>query len=168
MRFIAAAVGLVVAGCGGASWTIVKRPNPSPVRAATTFTVRPIDFSGVSVDGKPEAEWRAARPPEKGKSWDEDKAVANQNYLNAIAAAPKHGRTFVASGGPPDAPVIVLRVGNVHSANFQLTMQITAPSGDVLEEATMTLKSRGFGIGDQLRSGGEKMAEAVADYFGPS
>lgn len=165
IRVLILVIAALVMGCGGSSWTVVKRPTPRSIVAARTFSVKPLDFSGVSIDGQPEADWRAAGGAAKAKWWDEDKSLANASFMRAITSGRKSGRTFTEAGAPADSPVVVLRVGNVHDADFQLTLQVTTPAGEIIEEATTTLKSRGYGLSDQLRSGGKKMAEAVTEYL---
>jgi hypothetical protein len=156
----------LLAGCGS-PWTVVKRPAPSTLAAAKTFTVKPLDFSGVSIDGTPEAAWRAASGDAKSKWWDKDKSVASRNFMRMITSNTKSGRTFTEAGADADAaaPIVVLKLANVRSPDFDLTLQVTTPAGDVIEEATMTLTVRGYGVSEQLRGSGKRMADAVADYI---
>jgi hypothetical protein len=156
----------LLAGCGS-PWKVVKRPTPSTLAAARTFSVKPLDFSGVSIDGAPEPAWRAAAGDAKSKWWDKDKEVASRNFMRMITSNTKGGRTFTEAGADADAnaSVIVLKIGDIHSADFQLTLQVTTAAGDVIEEATMTLTIRGYGVSEQIRGSGKRMADAVVEYI---
>ena len=108
--FLASSLVLValLSGCGGSPWKVVKRPTPSTLVAAKTFSVKPLDFSGVSIDGKPESAWRASSGDAKSKWWDKDKSVASKNFVRMLTSNTSGGRTFTEAGADPDAPVVIL------------------------------------------------------------
>jgi hypothetical protein len=98
----------------------------------------------------------------------QDKAVASRHFMRMLTSNTKSGRTFTAAGEAgfdPDAPIVVLRVGDVDGPDFHLTVQVTTATGEVIEEATMTLTIRGYGISEQLRGSGKRFADAVAEYI---
>jgi hypothetical protein len=157
-------VGLV-SGCGS-PWTAVKQPaTPSRIARAKTFSVKPLDFSGVSIDGAPEAAWRAAHGEAKSKWWDKDKAIASRSFLRMLTSNTQSGCTFVEAGNDAEAPLVVVRIGDIHDAEYPLTLQITTATGEVIEEATMTMTIRGYGVSEQLRGSGKRFADAVATYI---
>ena len=149
-------------------WKVVKQPTPSTLAATKTFAVKPLDFSAVSLDGKAEPAWRTASGEAKSKWWDKDKSVASSRFMRMITSTTKGGVTFTEAGADanadPNAPVIVLKIGEVGSSDFQLILQVTTPAGEVIEEATMTLTIRGYGVSERIRGSGKRMADAVAEY----
>lgn len=153
-----------VSGCS-APWTVVKQPTTSPIAAAKTFAVKPLDFSGVSIEGTPEPAWRAASGEAKSKWWDQDKAMASKHFLQMLTSNTKSGRTFVEAGVDANAPVVVVRIVEIQSADLVLALQVTTPTGEVIEEATKTMTIRGYGVSERLRGSGKRLADAVAEYI---
>jgi len=155
----------LLTGCS-TPWTVVKQPAPSPISTARTFSVKPLDFSGVSIGGTPEAAWRVANGEAKSRWWDKDKEVASKHFMTMLTSNTTSGRTFTEAGGADaDAPVVVVRIGDIQSSDLQLTLQVMTPAGEIIEEATMMYTIRGYGVSERLRCSGKRLADLVADYI---
>jgi len=173
-----AALGLV--GCGP-RWRIVAQAVPDPFLNQRRFSVLPIDFTGLYVGNKSEAEYLSGKEPEAQQSFIEDKRAMNEQYLQAlIAAAGEAGIEVVPATGPASAPFMIrpmigfleggfyTYVANA-SSQVDMTVRITAPDGQVLDEIAMTHRTAATitnpSSGGRLRDDAEALGEITAKYL---
>src|SRR2546423_3914277 len=85
-------------GCAGARWEIVRQAPSNPLAGATEFYVAPVQFEGITIQDKPEAEWLATRSAAQQASWANDKAEYTKLLLHQLSgkgiAMITKGRTY--------------------------------------------------------------------------
>ncbi len=173
------ALGLV-AGCGP-SWQILRQANPDPFLGQTRFSVLPVNFTGLRVGEKTEADYLAEKDAEARNNWAGDKLGLNEEFTsNLISKAHEHGLSVVPATGPSDAPFVIrpsvawLEPGyyigiSAGSSKVKMTVQITAADGAVLDEIIVEHGTGGSiqnaAVGTRLREDGENIGHIVADYL---
>lgn len=180
LLFITVALLALLSGCGP-KWTVVKQATPAPFTAQKQFEVLPVDFTGLRVGEKTEVGYLEEKDPESKANWAGDKLGINEEFQQKlISAARDHGITVVPATGPGSA-AFVLRpkvawlepgyyVGVSGGASqVKMTLQITAPDGQVLDEILVSHGTQGSlynpAVGTRLRKDGAEIGEIVADYL---
>jgi hypothetical protein len=160
---------------------MVEAPH-NPLQGQRRFAVMPIDFTGLRVGSKMEAEWLYDRDSGQRASFADDKSAMNDNFARSLeAAAREHGILVVLATGPADAPFIVrpsvrfiepgFFVGvAAASSKTEMDVRIMAPDGRIFDEIlTQHATGGSFGmeasIGGRLRRDGEGLGKIVAKYL---
>lgn len=170
----------LLAGCGP-PWQILRQANPDPFIRQTKFAVLPINFTGLRVGEKTEADYLAEKDAEARNNWVGDKLGLNEEFTsNLISTAREHGLTVVPATGPGDAPFVIrpsvawLEPGYyigiaAGSSKVKMTVQITAPDGAVLDELIIQHGTGGSvqnaAVGTRLREDGENIGQILAEYL---
>jgi len=140
---------LALTACGP-PWKVVVQSVPNPMLHQTKFAVLPVDFNGLIVGEKSEAEWLAGKDDEQRTNFGGDKAALNERFTNALLEASREeGLDVVLATGPGAAPFEVRpHIGfiepgyyvGVSAAPSKVVMMvtITAPDGRVLDEIKLT------------------------------
>jgi hypothetical protein len=181
-RLLAAAalLSLSAAGCAPA-WQVVRQAQPDPFINQRRFAVLPIDFTGLTIGEKSEAQYLAEKEPDTRASFQGDKVGMNEEFAKAlIATARDEGIEVVMATGPADAPFLVrpsvswiepgFYVG-VASAPSRVAMmvRITTPDGRILDEVAMAHGTQSGlfnpSTGQRLRSDGAGLGRIVAQYL---
>jgi hypothetical protein len=171
--------GLLV-GCGP-NWQILRQANPDPFLKQTRFAVLPVNFTGLRVGEKSEADYLAEKEAEAKNNWAGDKLGLNEDFTtNLISRSLEHGITVVPATGPADAPFVIrpsvawLEPGfyigiAAGSSKVKMTIQITAPDGAVLDELIIEHGTGGSvqnaAVGTRLREDGENIGIILGDYL---
>ncbi|APR84583.1 Hypothetical protein A7982_09932 [Minicystis rosea] len=182
------ALGALAMGCAP-TWHVVAQAAPDPFLNQRRFAVSPIDFSGLHVGGKTEAQYLSEKDAKQQASFIEDKAALNDKFLEELRAS-AHGAAIevVPATGPSDAPFIIrpsvtfvepgFYVGVASGASqVEMTVRITTPDGRVLDEIALahgTDSRSGFSVGGislnpssggRLRKDGEALGNIVGAYL---
>jgi hypothetical protein len=187
MWLMLAALGLLT-GCG-AQWQVVHQTNPSPFVNQRRFAVAPIDYSGLMIGSKPEAEYLSEKDEGQKDSFIEDKKALNEEFAKAlISGVREEGITVELATGPASGPFVIrpsvafiepgfYAVVASGASEVRMTVRITTPDGRVLDEILVnhgTDSKSGFSIGGislnpssggRLRKDGEGLGEIVANYL---
>jgi hypothetical protein len=187
---LALAAASFLLGCGP-KWRVVSQAHPNPLRTQGSFAVLPVDYAGLHIGDKSEAEYLAGKTDKQSDSFAADKkALADEFAAALIAQAAKEGITVVLATGPASAPfqirprVQFIEPGffvGVASGSSQVVMdlKITAPDGRVIDQIEVAHSSNsasgvsigGFQIptdpssGGRLRKDGKGIGEIVAKYL---
>jgi hypothetical protein len=167
-------------GCGP-SWQISKQAMPDPFLGQKKFAVLPVDYSGLQVGEKGEAEYLAEKDAETQGNWAGDKLGLNDRFAEKLAEeARESGLEIVKATGPADAPFMIrphvawiepgYYIGiSGGSSNVKMTLQITSPDGKVLDEILIEHGTSGTvttaSTGQRLRSDGAGLGATAAKYL---
>jgi hypothetical protein len=170
----------LLAGCGP-KWIVLTQAAPNPLAGQTKFGLMPVDYSGLIVGEKSEAEYLASKDEETRASWAGDKGGIDTEFGKRLAErATEAGITIVKATGPGDAPFMIrphvefIEPGiytYVYNKASQVRMkvQITTPDGKVIDEiaihhgtpASLTNPA----VGNRLRDDGEALGVIAASYL---
>lgn len=175
-------------GCGS-QWAVVTQASPNPFAGQRHFAVLPIDYTGLRVGEKFEAEYLSEKDADQQQSFIQDKVALNEEFAKALINASRdEGINVVPATGPAAAPFMIRpHVDFVEPGTYvvvasapsevRMTLQITMPDGRVLDEILLkhsTDSRSGFSIGGvslnpssggRLRKDGEGLGELVAEYL---
>jgi hypothetical protein len=182
-RRIVLALGLLMAvallaACGPA-YQIIAQAVPNPMLGKNGFAVMPIDFTGLRVGEKSEAEWMSEKDADAKSSWEGDKKGMNDRFGgNLISEAAGEGITVVP--GPAQQPFVVQAkaiwaepgffAGIVSAASeLELNVRITTPDGTLIDEIRVKTAADASmydpASGTRLRHCAEAAGSIVADYL---
>ncbi|AKT44003.1 hypothetical protein [Chondromyces crocatus] len=175
-------------GCGP-RWQVVHQTTPSPLVNQRSFAVLPIEYSGLRVGEKTEAQYLSEKDAKQQESFQADKDALNQNFARALIEGAAGDAINVAlATGPSAAPFEIRPVVTFIEPGFyavvasmpsevHMTLRITLPNGQVIDEITLahsTDSRSGFSVGGismnpssggRLRKDGEGLGEIVAKYL---
>src|SRR4051794_27646085 len=102
-----AAVALAATGCAPA-WGVVTQATPDPFAGQAKFVLAPIDFTGLRVGEKAEADYLSDKDDKQRKSFADDKAGINEAFAKAIIErAHDSGIQIDLATGPEDGPFVI-------------------------------------------------------------
>jgi hypothetical protein len=147
-KFLSLAALLSVTACGP-TWVVVKQANPDPFVGAKKFSAA-VDFTNMKYGGKDEATFTAKGPEEKA-GWDKSKEAFQTNFLDTFKAKAKDGGYEVVDADAPFAIKVLVgdmspgyyAVMSQNPSTTPITLQVTAPDGNVLDEVTMVSRTNG-------------------------
>ena len=166
---------------GGCSppWTVVVQAVPNPMLGKGSFTVQPIDFTGLRVGEKTEASWLAEKDEEQRSSWLEDKKGMNDEFAsNLINEAKDEG--IQVSPPSQQAPFIVqpkvewLEPGFYayvakRPSQMRMTVRISDANNNLVDEITLSHSTAAAmtnpSSGGRLRDDAEALGKYVARYL---
>lgn len=170
----------LLAACGY-PWKTSVQAAPNPFIGQGRFGIIPVTFDRLIVGDKSESEWMSEKDEQQRMSWREDKGGINEKFTAALiegAASDTIQVVRATSGG--DAryllrPNVTFIEPGVFTAFFnkdtimRMTIQITDPSGRVLDEvlierrvvASMTNPS----TGGRMRDAAEQLGNLMARYL---
>jgi hypothetical protein len=184
------ALAALALGCAP-RWQVVRQANPNPLWNQTTFAVLPVDYGGLLVGEKSEAEYLAAKDEKQRESFAGDKAGLNEEFAAAlIAYAGKSGIRIELATGPATAPFMIRpHVRFIEpgwyapiapgASRVAMALTILNADGKVVDEIALehgTSPNSGVSIGginlpgkaasgSRLRSDGKGLGELVAHYL---
>jgi hypothetical protein len=160
-------------------YTVTRQATPNPISAQTRLLVEPMRFEALTIDGLPEADWRARRTPQQNLSFDGDKRLLNARFGQRLdARARKDGIALTAA---VDADTIVLRpilrsltmgyygfvVGDDTIAD--MTVQLLDAQGQLLDEIAVHTAGKadesGISFTDRLAKAADKAADQCVKYL---
>jgi hypothetical protein len=171
---------LTCIGCGP-PWTVMVEAVPNPFFGQGKFVVMPIDFTGLRVGSKSEAEYLSGKDPNQQQSFAEDKRGINDQFVGALVdRARANGIRVDLATGPQDGPFVIrpsvrfveggfYAFVTAESSKVEMNIRITTPDGRILDEfmvahgtqATMGNPSSG----GRLRDDGRGLGYLVASYI---
>jgi hypothetical protein len=169
---------LLLCGCGP-SWQVVTQAVPNPMAGKNGFAVLPVDFSGLRVGDKTEAEWMGEKDQETRSSWDGDKKAMNEKFqANLISEAGESGIQVIP--GPAQSNFVVAAhitwvepgvfTGFVNIASeIEMTVKITTGDGKPIDEIMLKTKYDASmydpSSGGRLRHCAEALGDIMAAYL---
>jgi hypothetical protein len=174
---------LLVAGCTILQATSVVRAGPASLnRKPARVLFRPVDLTGLTIDGKTEPQLLAVRTPKQIESWEVEKAafhprvIDGAHFLGTLKRykARLAGIAFSFTEEPPaaDAVAVTLRARAMQGQFMDFDATIVDAAGATEElhfhVATMgILQPDSWSLANQLRNGahasGIEVARWVAD-----
>lgn len=165
-----------LAGCGP-MWRPIIQARPNPLYLQGKFAVLPVDYTGLHVGEKTEAEYLSGKSDTQGASFAEDKrALADEFAASLMARASEEGLTVVLGTGPNAAPFQVrpriqsiepgFYVGVASGASaVVMDLMITAPDGRLIDHVEITHRSSDYSTGGRLRKDGKGLGAIAARYL---
>ncbi len=171
--------GLFLVACGP-PYRVISQASPNPFVGANKFVVMPIDYSGLHVGSKTEAEYTEGKDDKQAASFEGDKEGMNNTFQATLKEkAAKNSIGVDVAAGEVTTFVIKPFVSFVepgfyayvasHPSKVTMNVKITDKDGKELDEilvehgtaATMTNPSSG----GRLRDDGEALGAYVARYL---
>jgi len=162
------------AGCGP-RWVIVRQASPAPFNGSSAFNVDKVDFTGLVVGEKSEAEYLGGKDPEQQASFQGDKAGMAEAFMNGFDDA--KGPVRVAA---PGAGVFIVKphitflepgfyVGVAAGASrVSVTVQIFDDKQTLLDEIAISSKIPASmtnpSSGGRLRDAAHDLGRVTAKY----
>lgn len=180
--FLAAALaaGSALAGCGP-RWIVLTQASPNPLLNQNKFGMMPVDYTGLIVGEKSEAEYLASKDEETRASWAGDKAAIDTEFNKVLTErAQASGITVVKATGPGDAPFMIrpkveFIEGGIYTyvynkpSQVRMKVQITTPDGKVIDEIAIKHGTPASitnpAVGNRLRDDGEALGAIMAQYL---
>jgi hypothetical protein len=175
-----AAAPLMLAGCGP-KWIVLTQAAPNPLAGQTKFGLMPVDYAGLIVGEKSEAEYLASKDEESRASWAGDKSGIDTEFgKRLMEKATESGINVVKATGPGDAPFMIrpkveFIEGGIYTYVFnkasqvRMKVQITTPDGKVIDEIAIKHGTPASitnpAIGNRLRDDGEALGNTMAGYL---
>lgn len=170
----------VLAGCGP-RWIVLTQAAPNPLVNQNKFGLMPIDYTGLIVGEKSEAEYLASKDEESRASWAGDKGGIDTEFGKVLMEkATGAGINVVKATGPADAPFMIrpkveFIEGGIYTYVFnkpsevRMKVQITTPDGKVIDEIAIKHGTPASitnpAIGNRLRDDGEALGAIMAQYL---
>jgi hypothetical protein len=176
MRRLQLALPFAFALVGCASRPLYQRVNfsePNPfTRPGCKLAVEDVRVDHLMVEGKPEAEWLAAKTPQQQASHQEDKRRGQEKFSKELR---KRRAPLLAAAGASGENVFVLRTTFVdwdpgsYSGRFGLahiTFDVVDAAGKALDQFTFEGRVLGYSTGDRLMAEYISAAWAIDQYLG--
>lgn len=165
---------LLLVGCGP-SWRVIVAATPNPLYLKGTFALLPIDYSGLHVGGKTEAEYLSEKKDTTRESWAGDKGAINEEFAASIMAqGGKEGLTVLPGPGPAPfqirprvqhiEPGFYVGVASGASA-VTMDLMITTPDGKLVDHVEIISQSSDYSTGGRLRQDGKALGKSAAKYL---
>jgi len=181
--FLAAALAAAPAlvGCGP-RWIVLSQAAPNPLAGQTKFGLMPVDYTGLIVGEKNEADYLAEKDEETRGKWAGDKGAIDSNFFTVLSArsASEGGINVVKATGPGDAPFMIRpHVEFIEPGLYsfvynkpsmvRMKVQITTPDGRVIDEIQIQHGSPATmgspAVGNRLRQDGNALGVIMAAYL---
>lgn len=170
----------LLAGCGP-KWIVLTQATPNPLLNQNKFGIMPVDYTGLTVGEKTEADYLASKDEETRASWAGDKAGIDTEFGKVLSEkATEHGINVVKATGPGDAPFMIRpKVEFIEpgiytyvynkSSEVRMKVQITTPDGKIVDEISIRHGTPASitnpAVGNRLRDDGEALGAIVAGYL---
>lgn len=177
---LALAAAPLLAGCGP-RWIVLTQASPNPLLNQNKFGLMPIDYAGLIVGEKSEAEYLASKDEESRASWAGDKSGIDTEFGKVLMErATEGGINVVKATGPGDAPFMIrpkveFIEGGIYTYVYnkaslvRMKVQITTPDGKVIDEIAIKHGTPASitnpAIGNRLRDDGEALGAIMAQYL---
>jgi hypothetical protein len=169
---------LTMVGCVP-RWTIRQQAVPNPLLGQRRFNLEGVHWEQLRVGEKSEAEYLGGKSPEQQQSFQSDKKMFEQRFVEALTSEAR-GVQFVPAP-PGDGAAFTVRplvtffepgfyVGVARrDSEAELTVQVFSPDGKLVDEiaihsriaATLTSPSSG----DRMRKCGDDLGGVTASYL---
>jgi hypothetical protein len=170
----------VLAGCGP-RWIVLTQASPNPLLNQNKFGLMPVDYTGLIVGEKSEAEYLASKDEETRASWAGDKSGIDTEFGKVLGEkAQGTGISVVKATGPGDAPFMIRpKVEFIEpgiytyvfnkASQVRMKVQITTPDGKVIDEIAIKHGTPASitnpAVGNRLRDDGEALGAIMAQYL---
>lgn len=169
------AAAVLVCGCGGTRWEIVQKAPNNPMAGAHEFYVAPVQFDGIIIQGKSEAEWLATRNPKQQAAWTNDKAEYTRLLLHQLSgdgyAAIAKGRSYrpLEAALPERAFVVAVRFAEMNTDHL-FVVTIKDAANHVIDEVRFPMPNAGssmtaIGFAPQFMNSRSLLAERLDRYL---
>jgi len=171
---------IALAGCGP-KWIVLTQAAPNPLAGQAKFGLMPVDYTGLIVGEKSEAEYLSSKDEETRGSWAGDKSgIDNELAKRLMERTIEAGITVVKATGPGDAPFMIRpHVEFIEPGIFtyvfnkasqvRMRVQITTPDGKVIDEIAIKHSTPASltnpAVGNRLRDDGEALGVLIAGYI---
>jgi hypothetical protein len=176
---ISALAGL--AACGGSRWVVIQQGGADKFANKPAFTVLPVDYSNLQINGQPEAAALAAMDDANRKDWSEIKVSFADAFQSSLLEKGKGAGLIVTTGTPAAAGSLVLKptCGSMvpgHWAAFGrspsttvVTLEVSTASGELVDKVQFTNSTPGGAIFPsskiRIQRDGFSIGEYVSSYL---
>lgn len=169
--------GMVSSAC--TPWVVVRQASPNPLGGQTQFQLQPLNFDGLHVGEKTQAEYLAGKDPGQRASWQADLLAMNQIFAERL-----HSNTpglTIAPVGQAQAPgpfTIVPRILFIEpgfyagvvaaSARVRMALQVSGPQGlldEIQAEVAVPANIANAASGQRLRQAAAQLGSIAARYL---
>jgi hypothetical protein len=175
-----AAFALASTGCGPA-WHVITQAAPDPFLGQHKFAVVPIDYAGLHVGSKSEADYLAGKDDKQQASFAGDKDGINDEFTKSlVSSAHDQGIEIALATGPGAAPFEIRAAVSFVEPGFyafvaaapskvEMTVKFTSADGQVLDEITLSHQTPAQMMnpssGGRFRSDGKALGRIVSNYI---
>ncbi len=164
-------------GCGP-PWEVVRQATPNPLLGVKTFSLKPVDFSGLRVGEKTEQGYLAEKDEETRGKWVGDKKAMNEEFSGKLLSEARDEGIAVQMGGEGDytiepkvtwiEPGFYVGVA-AKPSETQMTLIIRDRGGAVVDEVLMKHNTNASlmnpAVGNRLRDDAEALGAYAAEYL---
>ncbi len=170
----------LLVGCGP-KWIVLTQATPNPLLNQNKFGLMPVEYTGLIVGEKSEADYLSSKDEETRASWAGDKAGIDTELGKVLTEkAAESGITIVKATGPADAPFMIRpKVEFIEPGIYtyvynkpsevRMKVQITTPDGKVVDEIAIKHATPASitnpAVGNRLRDDGEALGAILAGYL---
>jgi hypothetical protein len=139
---------LLPIGCTSASFEVIHNVDPCPYSKTSTFSIKPIRYVDLRVDGRPEVDYIASQEfDERADKWDVLKASIEERFSRKLAA--ELGVVPEAASGASGVFSIEPSVDRIETgyyrsdtwrdvARIDMTLRVVGPGGQVVDEIRLS------------------------------
>src|SRR5262249_16072252 len=153
------------------AWRVVTQASPDPFVGQTRFAFLPFDYANLQVNYKSEAQYLADKSPESKQDYLSAKEALEEVFSTSLIEGVRgEGIQVQKTSSPGDASFVIRPFityiapgfyghfeGN-RASEVQMTLRITKPDGQVLDEVALRHSTdaglTGQSSGDRLRGDG--------------
>ena len=148
IRSLAVMLALLPIGCTSTSLEVIRCLDPSPYAMTSTFSIKPIRYVDLKVDGKPEVDYIASQKfDERSDRWDVLKASIEERFSRRLAAELGVGPEAANAGTGVfsiEPSIDQIETGFYRSdtwkdeARIDMTLRVVGADGQVVDEIRLS------------------------------
>jgi len=161
-------------------YTVMVQAAPDPFLGKTDFVVLPIDYSGMHIGEKTEAEYLSEKKDSSAESFQGDKDAMNTNFIASLAKGAQYsGINVQPAAGVVSTFLIQPQVRFIepgfyaaivaHPSKVEMVVTISDQHGTVLDKIEVEHQTQSGmfnpASGQRLRSDADALGEYVAQYL---
>jgi hypothetical protein len=171
---------LTLLGCEP-TWHVVRKAQPYPYPRNPRFAVMGVEFRGVEIGEKSEAEYRSGKDRKQNESFTEDQRALSDEYATGLIQRARDIGIDVTPGVGDAGAQFIIRpqvlsiepgfyAGIVgRSSRVEMVFRILLPNGQLVDEVIIE-HGTGAGMltaasGQRLRSDGRGLGALTAEYL---
>ena len=156
---------------GCSPWNVTRKGDPNPLEGKTTVGLQELEWSGVWVDGVPEAAFLSSNGDWQ-RDWPGNKSTGSAAFRKAVTETLEGGplKLLTApdpSGNSPTIKPSILEVGTGgwNPSKVKISLQVIDAKGKILEEVTTETKGKGGTFESRLGEAAARAGENLAQYL---
>ncbi|MDP9000173.1 MAG: hypothetical protein M3O46_08690 [Myxococcota bacterium] len=166
-------VAVVLTGCGGPKWIILKQASPNAMTPGSKFVIEPASFDpSFRVGEKTEQEWMGEKKAETQEKWAGDKVAMSQGFVEGFMAEREN---ILVDSGPAGVFSVRARYTNydpgyyavIASAPTMLdaNVEFLDGSGQPVDVIRIRVKNGAYSAGQGARACAKEIGAVTAKYL---